>query len=311
MIQKYLNTSIITLIIFCIGCDEDINYKYDFEEDVVLYCIINGDTNYQTAIVSSSFNDKNDTENHFIQNVQINLESNGTSVYLDESTGNGIEKPKNYYYTEKFTPKSGEIVLSAILPNGKELKSNINIPSFGLTYSSPRKILIPTNDQLDKISINWSLINAEEEYFYLPILSIYYSIQKNNTLVKKKFEIPIEYLDEESLNKPLFPPISRNSFLVFIQDDIDRAFSEISNGLEDKSEIKILGGIFEIYVMERNLASYKASIVTFTNTLSVKVYEPIVSNINGGLGLFGAYKKLTVPVEVSDYYIRSFGYQTN
>ena len=142
------------------------------------------------------------------------------------------------------------------------------------------------------------------------MFTIIYSVSNNGLEVEKKFEIPIDYLSKGDSLIPVYPTVSNKKSQVFNQEYIDRAFSNISAHEEDKYKFKILKGIFEVYVMEENLARYISSSNTFENSFSVKVYEPIVSNINGGLGVFGGYKKLTLPVDIFDGYIHSFGYRT-
>ena len=118
----------------------------------------------------------------------------------------------------------------------------------------------------------------------------------------------MEYRMDGNERIPIYPSVTENNFQSYSHSAVDFALRHISEGDTNKSNYKIIGGALHIYILEENLATYFASSETFKNTYTVKVFETIVSNIEGGKGVFGAYIRKTLPVKISNSYIRSLGY---
>jgi hypothetical protein len=89
---------------------------------------------------------------------------------------------------------------------------------------------------------------------------------------------------------------------------IDIAMQEISNGITNPATINILGACFEVKVYDNALGIYANSIKTFDDEFSVRISEPNISNIKGGLGIFGTYISEKFIVDIDIDYINSFGY---
>ena len=71
---KLFIISIIAILLF-LGCEENINFQTEFEEDISLFCIINGDTSYHTVVIMRSFEYKELSQNNFVENAQVSLTS--------------------------------------------------------------------------------------------------------------------------------------------------------------------------------------------------------------------------------------------
>ena len=94
----------------------------------------------------------------------------------------------------------------------------------------------------------------------------------------------------------------------FSSEFLNKAMEEISEGISNKSSINILGALFEIKVYDYALGIYANSVQTFEDEFSIRISAPDVSNINGGLGIFGTYFSETFQIGITSDYIESFGY---
>ena len=92
--------------------------------------------------------------------------------------------------------------------------------------------------------------------------------------------------------------------------NIYKAMQEIGNGLEDKSLINIVGACFEVKVFDKALGIYYNSVHTFEDEFSIRISESDVSNIDGGLGIFGTYVSEKFNIEITPEFITSYGYTT-
>jgi hypothetical protein len=317
MMRKVVKILILFIMIFLISCEDEITYKAEFKEEPVLYCIIDAEQNEQYAIVKKSFDDNTIVEENYIRDVQISLTTQYQSITLSENEGDGVLFPKNYYYTNNFQPASGNsLSLRALFPDNSEVNSTITLPQFSLFFfevpSDAPELNIPLEKEFaSDFVLRWNIKTVSENLAFLIVLYIDYSKLEGNAEITTRVEIPLEYVSEGDKLVPLYPAVTNNSFQVLNQKSIDIILKKISVGDDAKNNYTILGGEVQLYILEENLARYFASTETFKNSYSVKVYETIISNINGGKGVFGAYVKRTLPVRISPSYIQSFGYLVN
>ena len=309
MIKKVSKIFILFVVITFFSCEDDITYKSDFEEEPVLYCIIDAEKNDQYAIVKKSFEDIDEIEENYIKNVQISLSTQYQTIIMSEKEGTDSEFPQNYYYTNEFQQAAGnDLTLTAVLPDNSELSSTITLPQFSLFFFEFSELVIPLEQFSNDYKLRWNIKNTSENVAFLTVLYIDYTKLEGNTEIANRIEIPLEYIAEGEELVPIYPTVTNNTYQVLSQKAIDIALQNISVGDTAKSNYTILGGGVELFIMEENLAKYFASTETFKNSFSVKVYETIISNINGGKGVFGAYVKRTLPIRFSNPYLISLGY---
>ena len=309
MIKKVAKILISLSFITLFSCEDSITYKSDFEEEPILYCIIDGEKNDQYAIVKKSFDSIDGVEENYISNVKISLTTQYQSIDLLEKEGENSTFPANYYYTNEFQPAFGNsLSIRAFLPDNSELTSTITLPQFSLFFFDVPELAIPLETMATDYKLRWNIKNALENIAFLTVLYIDYIKFEGNQEVMNRIELPLEYIDEGDDLVPIYSTVTNKTYQYLSQNAIDIALQNISAGDDAKSNYTILGGEVELYILEENLAKYFASTETFKNSFSVKVYETIVSNIKGGKGVFGAYIKRTLPIRLSNSYLKSFGY---
>ncbi|MEE9430144.1 MAG: DUF4249 family protein, partial [Melioribacteraceae bacterium] len=290
MIKKILY--LVFLIFSIFGCDDEVTFQAEYEEKEILYCVLNADSSNQYALLKTNFENKNSQQNHYIKNAKITLKQNKVTSELRDTSALNNNTETDFYYSKNFKPPLGsEIEITAELPNGKVLSAFLTVPNFSLFVFQQSLLTIPSSQDPTRLYIGWTLRNGNDNLAFLTRLIINYRINKNNIETEHSYTIPIEYIIKNDNTLPVHPQIGRSSFQVYSQQVIDRAFREISIGDTNKSAYTIVNANLEIFVLEENLTNYSASVEAFKNSYSVKVYEPQISNIEGGLGVFGAFIK--------------------
>jgi hypothetical protein len=312
MIRKVIYLILYITAIFLVSCDDEITYNSEFEEEAVLYCIIDAEQEEQYAVVKKSFEDQSDTQNNYIRNAEVELSSSNQSVVLLSGEGDGINLPEHYYYTDNFKPSAGSnLSIKAILPNGKELSSELVLPQFSLFFFELDEVYIPLEESTSDYKVNWNIKYKSDDIAFLAVMYIDYTIISDGTEIPMRVEIPVDYESDNDKSVPLYSAVTNNTFQYFKQSAVHKTLQLLSEDDVSKANYRIIGGTVELYILEENLATYFGSTETFKNTYSVKLYETIVSNIEGGKGIFGAYIKKILPVNISKSYIRSLGYSTD
>lgn len=318
----YLKKSFLLVIIIVsitlFSCSEDVNLKSDFKEDYAVYCIINIDSSYQTAIVTRSydvegFDAMSNNVDPSIDNAQIMLNSKQNEFTFSDSSitrTNNIRynSPQKFYYLNNFQKeKSNHFNLSVLLPNGKQLTSEINIPNYSL-YIYEDSLNLPIDLNSPGITIKWNLNNAGEGFYFLPRVLIFYYNKNETPQILHIKEIPVDYIQQNNQNIPVYPNVTYLDYIFYPQKIVNKALLNIAEDGE-RSNIIISHGIFELNVLEENLAMYYSSIKTYNNSYSIKVYEPVITNIKGGYGVFGAYFRKEIPVTFYKKFFTDLGYE--
>jgi len=268
MIRSKIILILITMSFF--SCSDEINYRTPFEEEPVLYCVLNGDSNTQYVMLKKSFYDKNSEDDNFITDANVQLIRKSETVELRDtiivSNGRGV----NLYYTKKFLPNLGEeIKMKATLNNGKVLSSSLVVPKLTKFYIDQIDLIIPPVIKPEYMYTSWTLRNSSDNLSFLPRLTIHYKVNKNNVETEHIYEIPEEYVFKGNQRIPIYPLATQNKYYTYWQKTMNAAFGEISAGDTNKSDYTIQYVDLEVFIMEKNLAAYSSSIESFNRGFSV------------------------------------------
>lgn len=321
---KLIIISLLATFIFN-SCDDSVNPKSDFEEKYILSCIIRTDTTFQVATISHTYNiDGYDpitnTTDPFIKGARIKIYYNDSVYELKDTSmlrigGGRYQTPLNFYYTNKLQPQySLPIKIEALLPNGKLLKAESEAISLSTVFLHSTSNALPPQGGASKISFNWGELNVpvnSKGIYYSPELVILYSYNSNGVKEKRQKKVPVYLLNTINGKEPVYPRIVTGIFDTnFEMEAINKAMEEISEGDPNKENYIIDKATFRLLMMDAALATYYSLQKTFLDEFSVRVNQPDVSNIKGGLGIFGSYSIKQVSVAIENNYISSFGYST-
>jgi hypothetical protein len=325
--MKKIKLLIIVLSVVFIfnSCDDSVNPKADFEEEYILSCIIRADTTYQMATISHTYNVEGfdpgtNTSDPFIKGARIKIYYND-AVYdfrdtsIARSGDARYNTPLNFYYTNKLQPiYSLPIKIEALLPNGKLLKAESEVISLSTVFLHATSNTLPPQAGASKISFNWGELNVpviSKGIYYSPELVILYSYNNKGIKEKRQKKVPVYLLNTINGKEPVYPRIVTGIFdTSFEMEAVNRAMEEISEGDPDKSNYIIENAIFRLLMMDAALANYYSLQKTFLDEFSVRINQPDVTNIQGGLGIFGSYSIKQISLEIAGNYISSFGYST-
>lgn len=307
------------------SCDDSVNPKADFDQVYVLSCIIRADTTYQVATISHTYNidgfdPRANTSDPFIKGAQIKIYYND-AVYdfrdtsIARSGDARYNTPLNFYYTNKLQPiYSLPIKIEALLPDGKLLKAESEVISLSTVFLHSTSNTLPPQAGASKISFNWGELNVpviSKGIYYSPELVIIYSYNNNGIIEKRQKKVPVYLLNTINGKEPVYPQILTGIFdSSFDMEAFNMAMEEISGADPNKSNYIIERASFRLLMMDAALATYYSLQKTFLDEFSVRVNQPDVTNIQGGLGIFGSYSVKQINLEISSNYISSFGYSS-
>jgi hypothetical protein len=311
------------LALAALSCKESISPRGPFVEKYVLYSLINFDTTFQTAYLSRNYevNSDDPLDNKVdpaMEGAVIKLTvNNSKDYYFKEDTEVRIDTsryktPVKYYYIENYRPKSlDKVTISAKLMNGKELKSSIVVPpvanvGFDFTYYY-------NPDRTQNLVMSWKVDGSNiltSNYYFAPLLEIVYSKAENpNSTIKIK--TPLYFLPINETWMPIYPGVISAGSIHYYQDSIVRMLNSISEGDSLKGNYIIHNCEFSLLVMNQSIATFISAENTFKEEFSVRIEIPDYSNVENGLGIFGAYGRRKTFVAIWRPYIESLGYKTS
>jgi hypothetical protein len=304
------------MAILTLSCDESLNPYSDLQNKYVLNCVIRGDTTFQVAYLTKSYqtNDYNpysNTEDEAIHGATIRLWSGKDKVAilkdttLSRSESDSYKTKYSLYYSNNFQPYAGDsITIEALLPNGRRLKSKTTAP--GSVYiSSESDKYIPTESH-SYVSFMWD--TSQDNMVFITRLGIYYYKYLGNIKTTCFAVIPIKYIQYGGEWIPSYPRPTSEKVLSVDMAVISKTMQLISEGDSNKSNYVILGCVLEVLSLDKNLSMYYNSTARGQDIYSVRLDETDISTINGGLGIFGIYMKTKKVSFLTHSYIKSFGY---
>lgn len=323
--MKKLLYSIITamLIIFC-SCQEDtLSPKTDFIERYIFTCIVDCDTNYQTATLSASYSvDGYDpyanTLDPSIEGADIRIWYRDTVFVMKDTVVSGDDNPlygtpRKFYYVHGLQPERGEILdVEVVLNNGIKLSAVTSTSSLSTFYFGDGDQTIPAGSgamRLPTFNVYWTYVGNSTHSLFVPRLFIVYDKIENGAEVQYTKEVPSDYVQSGDFFNPVYPIGQKNSLVRYELTAIDRAMSEISEGDPNKQNYIISHAFIQLLVLDENLSAYYGSLQMKSDGFTVKVDAPEYSNIDGGLGIFGSYGEKNWNIEILTDYILSFGYR--
>jgi len=299
-------------ILISFSCNDNFSPKAPFKEQYVLNCILRGDSTSQIALLSKTydvtgFDPNSNNVDPSISGAQVYLKWKGTLYQLRDSSivradTSKYKGPIKFYYTKAFTPSANDSVeISAIPAPGVFLSSKTKVP-YNVSYGNSPWLI-----KGDEIALDFRWTAYDLNVYYLPRMKIIYQKRNEIPVVTHSFEVPIDYSSVNGIETPVYPGLSPAAGIEFVRSNIDKAMLQVSNG-DVKSNYKFLWINLELLIFDQFLAGYISTTNGFLDNLSIRLDEPNYTNINGGLGIFGAYEYNVFQISLFDQYLENLGY---
>lgn len=305
------------MLIYNNGCEEEFEPYTDYDEKYILHCILRGDTNYQTLVLTKSYfttepqpiNYKIDPA---VENATIRLWYGDSVKFFTQTSGTRMDSSRYgsnviFYENKNFTPLTNtEYEIQATLSNGRKLSGKTIFPG-KINFNFMRcDTIIPSSDD-KKITVVWN--DIKNSLYRLSRFTILYSKFENNSWKRYVKIVPQDYMQKDDKYYPNYSkPKFYSSALQIDNETFHRAMNEISEGDPNKSNYKIWICCAEIIAYDENLSKYYSAQKNTTNNYGVSFSSSNYSNIDGGIGIFGSYSLEYYYIKIKNSYIKSFEY---
>ena len=304
------------IVISVVSCDQSFNPKGNYTEKYVLNCILRGDTSFQVAIISHSYDVEGfdpyaNTTDPAITGADLRLWYNDSVFVFRDTVVNRIGKTryddslKIYYLPNIHLLFDKHVEIEALLPNGRRLKSSTTTPEeiiFDDENSS--KVIPPVNTPLVHVIWNETSLNN----YFLPRFNVTWYKKVNGQSEQHIIEMPLRYEQEGDRYIPIFPKPSFLTSVIYDPEGIKRALESISEGDPDKGNYSVMiNNKIDIFGLDENLVRYYSANQQ-DNDFTVRLDESDYSNIDGGFGVFGSYVLNNYNIKFTSEFITGMGY---
>lgn len=308
---------IIVLGLFSLSCEEDFNPFGEFKEKYIFNCILRGDSVFQAAALSRSYNPTNFNPSDIIEDVSIvgadvRIFMGDSAYVFSDSAITRIDtsvykKPFRFYFNNYLNLQPNqEIQAEIILPSGMRLKSFSKTPqNVQFDQQNPNVI---SSESLSLLQFNWN--SSFSGQYFSPRLIFKYSVNISDAVEVRIKEIPLKYISEDNVSIPVYPQIGNQPSISIEKHAIQKALNEISAGDPNKQNYTIYEfAVVQVLSFDQNLSRYFSITSSSLDDLTARIDEKDFTNIEGGYGIFASYIKSEYKLKFFVPYIQSFGYK--
>lgn len=303
------------ILIICFSCEENFSPRTEFKERYVINCIIRGDTAFQSATVSRSYNVEGydpytNNASPFLKVKDIRLWSNNIVYVFKDSLSYDAnpryKEPIPFYYLNNFKPTRGHgMMLRVVVDDYRIYWAYTWLPD-SVKWDSYNSDLSIADDNKEVWKYFWSY--SVYGTWFLPKLYIVYSHVNDEPGVRRVQEVYKDFIiiDNTSVPQP-FNPI-KTPVLSVKKRNIDSAMVNISRDDPNKKHYIIHAAFLDLLIFDEHLSKYFSSSRGYLDDYTIRVDESDYTNIEGGYGIFGSYLKQSKQIRIQTEYVEKFGY---
>lgn len=138
-------------------------------------------------------------------------------------------------------------------------------------------------------------------------LFVYYNILKEGKWVEERAPVPIDYIFPKLFTRVVYGELTRagynnRSATVYRNDKYSRTIIQVAYEKYPNSKITFTRAVFELVQVEENLYNYYEVAHGYSDPYSVRLDEPLYTNLVGGVGVVGAYTLDSLVQMLPDYF---------
>lgn len=306
MNNRAINTATIFLLIISLSCKEEFNPVGGLKQpEYVLTCVIRGDTTFQAATLYHAYENGSVENDRSVKGADIRVWYADTVFFFHEDSiyKNGKWKTVYTCSDDRFPSLNQKMEIEAVVPHIIKLFAATKTPEpIEMNFTEGEGSLPNTRGYTRFV---W---RSPESYVYFqPKLTLTYYIKEGEDTVKHTELIPPKINSDGKIDSAA--SLRLEPVYLIPGENVDYVMNKISEGDPDKSRYLIHSATLEILTLDQNLSRYAGSTFRSPDSYTIQVDETDYTNIEGGYGIFGCYRKFTFRVKVLRFYIESFGYK--
>ena len=290
------------------ACQDSFDPRAALDKRMVVFSVLSTDRDVQyvrvqTDYMSPTYDPLSYTSDSFLSDALVTLrDANKTYSLRDTIVARADSGRYNFplrtFYLNRFIPT-----------RGKSYDVVVQSPTYGQAYAT---VVIPDKPKINVTSETIQIIDRPDRYGqgvpisfviqlsplskgYVGRFLLYYDVLKGSEWVEERVEIPISSADSSnySLNVPQYPDLAvapnTEQLGMLYRVGYYRGMLNILNEKYKNTHLIFKWATLVILQTDKNLYDYYSVTHAGRDPFSIRLDEPMVSAVNGGLGMVGAY----------------------
>lgn len=299
----------ICLLLFATGCNQPFDPRAPLKPQLVVFSVLSNDRTAQFVRVESNympvgFDPSTSLSDNAITDALVILKD---SLHTYQFRDTVIERqdttrykfPIHVYGLPSFTPqRGGAYKLTIESPTMGTATASVTIPARSRIFMDNRLESFFRYPELNKpdVAIPMEAQLSGYTQAYIGRLYVYYDVLKGIEWVEERVEVPLSAMDSVGYNLifPRYPDLTllsgeQHVNMIFFNGYYLATIKERTFGRYEKNKIIYKWSVFVLLQTDLNLYNYYSSVHEFRDPRSIRLDEPIYSNVKGGTGMVGAY----------------------
>lgn len=304
-------------------CDQSFDPRPPLQDQLVIFSILSTDRDAQFVRVERNymppdFDPQTYTSDNSLANAVVSLKDGNSTYDLHDTIfarpdTSRFKFPLRAYVLSPFVPQYGKSYEIAVLSPelGRAVGKAIvpGKPILGMGLSARDVLENPGSHQNDE-AIPFEALLSDVTKGYIGRLFIDYSVLKGNGWVDGRIEVPIayKYFDIHDFKYVVNAQLTRRPTthlvsLAYTNQMYNAALIEVAYSRFPASKLVFSRIVYQFLQAEQNLYDYYQVAHSFNDPYSTRLDEPIYSNIDGGVGVVGAYTLDSLVYPLPPYFV--------
>ena len=307
-INTQISISAFLIAILFISCNQPFDPRASLDKKMIVFSVLSTDRKMQFVRVQQSYMSPT------YDPLSFNSDNSVTDAAVYLKASNGMYPLKDTLLpradTSRYSFPQRAIVINPFVPKwGEAYEVIVQSVSYGLASASvivpgQTEISIPPSvpELLDHPVNNtpsaqmiFTVKMSGISRGYICRLLIYYDVLKGDRWVEERVEVPVSSADPASfkLDYPVYPRISStpstSQVTLYYKNGYYKAVLDAIGSRYPTNKIVFKWATFVVLQADKNLFEYYSSFHTSMDPYSTRLDEPVVSPLDGALGVVGAY----------------------
>ncbi len=308
VLSVLVNLGCSLVLMTLLACDASFDPRGTLDKKIVVFSVLSTDRDMQFVRVQAnymppSYNPLSQTVDLSIRDAAVTLNGPTRNYSFRDTTLGGIDTgryhdPIHLYYFVHFTPQRGKpYQLNIVSPSFGQVSGSITMPDAPkITLAEGTRDII---DRPNKYAMGAPMIFSIQLSKYtkgiIARLVLYYDVMKSGEWMEEAVEIPIASFDSSSysMDQPVYPGMivgsSTSGASVTYKNGYYRGTLNKKNFQYRDTQVIFKWATLVVLQADHNLSDYYISTHASQDPFSIRLDEPLVSSVQAGLGLVGAY----------------------
>lgn len=298
---------ICTCVVSTLSCNEPFEPRAPLESKLVVFSILSTDRNDQVVRVErtympSGYDAMSYTIDGFVPGALVTIrESNNTHTLRDTTFArpdtSRYDFPLRAYFVRPLSIEYGKAYqVNVRSPQFAEATASVVVPAKPMMSMTPLSsaVMQSPSSQEDSAEIVFTNTLGVGGKGWIGRLLVCFSVFKNGTWVEGRIEVPFYFINPRPFLNIRYGELTPSGFnnrsaSVYLNIEYRATFIKVLYEMYPNTSVTFPRVVYELVQVDENLYNYFMVMHSGKDAFSVRVDEPLYTNLTGGVGIVGAY----------------------